>query len=102
MNRLTISLALSLFAMGASAQTVAVDVSKPDQSKPNEVTHIVADNDKFIDRKCLRQTGSHIVRHKDKRGCMDVIGSSYSQEDLERTGAVDIGQALRLLDPAIR
>lgn len=50
-------------------------------------------------RQCLRDTGSHIPPPKGQ--CLPVIGSSYSQEDIQRTGATNVGQALQMLDPSV-
>jgi hypothetical protein len=30
-----------------------------------------------------------------------VAGNSYSQQDLQRTGATDVGRALQMLDPSV-
>jgi hypothetical protein len=46
------------------------------------------------------QTGSRI-RLKDD-SCPIGPSRVYSREDIERTGAMTLGEALRLLDPAIR
>ena len=66
-----------------------------------------------LDRNCLRQTGSRIVardsvprsaRERNDRlrqRCVAASGRVYSREDIERTGEVDIADALRMLDPAI-
>ena len=50
-------------------------------------------------RQCIRDTGSLIPPPKGQ--CLPVAGSSYSQEDIRRTGATSVGQALRMLDPAV-
>lgn len=50
-------------------------------------------------RHCLRSTGSLIPPPKGQ--CLPVAGSSYSQQDLERTGTNDIGRALQMLDPSV-
>jgi hypothetical protein len=107
MNRFALSLAAFTFAASAFAQTsVQVQVQTPapsaaesEQGKAAEVTVIAADSDKVVARKCLRETGSHIPRKGDQ--CVNANGSAYSREDLQRTGAADIGDALRLLDPSI-
>jgi hypothetical protein len=52
-------------------------------------------------RNCLRATGSRIVRTSTER-CNRLPGSTYSREDLERTGQTDVGHALERLDPRIR
>lgn len=69
------------------------------------------------DRNCVRYTGSHIkaprndrrssdelekVDGLDRRDCVSANGRVYSRSDLERTGAIDVADALRRLDPAIR
>ncbi|MGH8215223.1 MAG: hypothetical protein ACREPZ_05995 [Rhodanobacteraceae bacterium] len=48
---------------------------------------------------CIRDTGSHIPPPKGQ--CLPVAGNSYSQQDIQRTGAATVGQALQTLDPSI-
>ncbi|MEJ7746507.1 MAG: hypothetical protein WKF61_07085 [Luteimonas sp.] len=56
---------------------------------------------------CLQQTGSRLVgsrivaHDKSAKRCSN-FGRVYTQDDIERTGAVDLADALRKLDPAIR
>ncbi len=50
-------------------------------------------------RHCLRQTGSLIPAARGQ--CLAVPGASYSRDDLERTGAGDLGRALQMLDPSV-
>jgi len=50
-------------------------------------------------RNCIRDTGSHIPPPKGQ--CLPVAGNSYSQQDIQRTGATDIGRALQMLDPSV-
>jgi hypothetical protein len=47
---------------------------------------------------CLT-TGTRIALKPDQ--CALVPGRAYSQSDLERTGAIDTAEALRMLDPSI-
>lgn len=60
------------------------------------------------ERYCLRHTGTHIdLRRHDRssgfdQDCIAAGGRVYTREDLERTGEVDIAEALRKLDPAIQ
>ena len=57
------------------------------------------------ERYCLRHTGTHIDlrRHQtSEQDCIAAGGGVYTRADLERTGEVDIAEALRKLDPAIR
>jgi hypothetical protein len=63
---------------------------------------------------CLRSTGSRIATRvrsserdagagSDKRPeCLSASGRVYTKQDLDSTGAVDVAEALRRLDPAIR
>ncbi|HET7931143.1 MAG TPA: hypothetical protein VFL63_07110 [Rhodanobacteraceae bacterium] len=50
-------------------------------------------------RNCIQSTGSHIPAKKGQ--CLPVVGNSYSQQDIQRTGAANIGQALQMLDPSV-
>lgn len=50
-------------------------------------------------RMCIRDTGSLIRAPKGQ--CLPVPGNSYSQKDIRETGAVNIGQALQMLDPSV-
>lgn len=65
-----------------------------------------ARKDEVNDRFCLRHTGTHIRRHDDRRAggrerCGSQFGRAYTREDLQRTGRIDIADALRALDPSI-
>ena len=56
-------------------------------------------------RYCLRHTGTRIdLRRHDgsEQDCVAAGGRVYTRADLERTGEVDIADALRKLDPAIQ
>ncbi|MFD0740503.1 hypothetical protein ACFQZQ_14560 [Lysobacter koreensis] len=54
-------------------------------------------------RNCLRYTGTRIPASRlGDKGCVAANGRVYSREDINRTGEVDIADALRKLDPAIR
>jgi hypothetical protein len=50
------------------------------------------------DSNCLSETGSRIT--PDKPGCRG-YGRSYSDQDIQRTGSTNAGDALSLLDPSI-
>jgi hypothetical protein len=47
---------------------------------------------------CLT-TGTRITLKEGE--CAAVAGRVYTQDDLQRTGAIDTAQALRMLDPSI-
>ena len=56
-------------------------------------------------RYCLRHTGTRIdLRRHDgaEQDCVAAGGRVYTRADLERTGEIDIAEALRKLDPSIR
>ena len=71
---------------------------------------VASRDDKRADRYCLRATGSRIVVRDSATGeapdfdkrCLALGGRAYSREDLAGTGEVDLADALRKLDPAIR
>jgi hypothetical protein len=48
---------------------------------------------------CIRDTGTHVPA-KD-RHCLAVPGRSYDSDDIRRTGATTVGDALDKLDPSI-
>ena len=89
------------FAHDDAAQAPAVDQAQAQDAVAQNDT---ADKKRQADRNCLRYTGSRI-RALDpatgKRPCVGGPGSAYSKDDIDRTGQVDLGRALRQLDPAI-
>lgn len=108
---------LSLAAFTASAQTVsAVALNTAAQAQveagstdatTGEVPLSAAESQlaaqRDADRNCMRYTGTRILpRNKPAKQCIPRHGSVYTREDLDRTGEVDIGQALRKLDTSIR
>jgi hypothetical protein len=52
------------------------------------------------DRNCVVDTGSRLAPAPGTRGCRG-IGRSYSDEDISRTGRIDVGDALSQLDPSV-
>lgn len=64
--------------------------------------------DPIAARFCLRETGSRIVEmqnaKRDQAGkrCVNAPGRVYTNDDIRRTGAIDLTEALRMLDPAIQ
>lgn len=51
---------------------------------------------------CLRETGTRIAPRDGKGRCLPHAGRSYSKDDLDRTGEINLADALRRLDPAVR
>lgn len=93
-----VALALPAFAQTtqdgtqAQTQTTATSKPKPQASSQRAVPPLNS-------RMCIRDTGSHIPPPKGQ--CLPVAGSSYSQNDIQRTGATNLGQALQTLDPSV-
>ena len=77
----------------ASALVLAACVTNTPGTKPI-LTESAAD---AHDPTCLTQTGSRI----DKGTMCAGHGRSYSNDDIDRTGAITAARALRLLDPSI-
>lgn len=110
MKRLALLVTLSCLAFAASAQTpvdapappVEPQVAVADAVAP-EATEQAATRD-LNDRNCLKHTGTRISPRADRNGrkCANVVGRAYNRDDLNRTGAVDLADALRRLDPAVR
>ncbi len=53
------------------------------------------------DSRCLRETGTRIKR-RDGDGCLAAPGRSYSRDEIQRTGALNLGDALQKLEPSVR
>ena len=113
MKRLKISL-ISL--LGAVAFTAMAQAAEP-QAAPAADT-VAAKKPPMSDAYCLRHTGTRITnRAADKaadkadanaattrksRTCSNgMIGRAYTRDDLDRTGDINLADALRKLDPAI-
>lgn len=50
---------------------------------------------------CVKETGTRIRAGSGREGCR-FAGRSYSREDMDRTGEIDVGRALQRLDPSIQ
>jgi len=113
MKRIALFTALLGLAFAAAAQTAAPAPAEP-AAEPAVVTPAasaeqadalenVATRNLAEDRNCLRETGSRVIRADSKgRKCVNAPGRSYTREDINSTGAVDLADALRRLDPSIR
>lgn len=108
MKRLLVLLAACGFASLAFAQSAPVESTM----EPGAAAIGTEATDAPLhDRNCLRQTGSWITASENTKArrngkkpteCANAFGRAYTREDIERTGATDVAQALRMLDPAIR
>ena len=101
----TLAIALLPLALGAVAMARAADqsavTSETAASSPAPVTAqpVRKSLPRPGEHDCLRSTGSHIPP---KAGhCLSVPGRSYSGKEIQRTGANNLGDALRMLDPSI-
>ncbi|NLA68235.1 MAG: hypothetical protein GX856_08360, partial [Gammaproteobacteria bacterium] len=95
--------ALSVLAFAAAPVVVHA------QDEPEEAARSRAkEARKADDRFCIEQTGSRITAARnarskaDEKECVAAGGRVYTREDIERTGSVDLQDALRRLDPSIR
>ncbi len=117
MKRILIASLLSTLAFAASAQG-QVTVSATADTPSTNANAQVANASPF----CLRETGSLIVASQNAKAerraraaakgnettgyvapqlrCSE-IGRSYTQEDIRRTGALNLADALRQLDPTV-
>jgi hypothetical protein len=89
MNLRVVLLAMSL--AGVFAEPVALGADTETPTKEAKAVKPLA--------KCAAVTGSHI-RPKVENGCeARKPNRSYTLEDIQRTGEIDLNQALRRLDP---
>lgn len=102
MNRFLIAgLALSLLLSSAAARADAdADTqAKPSDDPSTEIAESKADSRSArLDRFCPDATASRIKR---QRASCSSPGRVYSREDLDRTGASTLSEALTRLDPSI-
>lgn len=115
MFRITRLGALALLCAGsfaASAQSVGVSVQVGD-GQPLQDEVINPGDQPATHPFCVRSTGSRIAPRtrplaasadgrRMRPDCVPTAGRVYTRHDLDSTGAVDIGDALRRLDPSIR
>jgi hypothetical protein len=73
-------------ATDADAEAASAATEKPPVSEAN----------------CVRQTGSRIRPRDHKTACNGLPGRAYTKEDLDRTGHLNLADALRSLDSSIR
>ena len=100
-------LAAPFAALAQSTDPAPVDPA-PSQSEADTPMQVTGEEGsaqekvKPIDHFCLQNTGSLISARRATAGrrCAG-IGRSYSQEDLRRTGEIDVADALRRLDSSI-
>jgi hypothetical protein len=116
MKRLVFCSLLLGLAFSAVAQTPAATPAEPaaPQATPAPVDDVATQlqpapreeaskKNEATDRNCLKETGSRIAPRPDSKGrkCVNASGRSYTKGDLDSTGAIDLSDALRRLDPAV-
>lgn len=103
MKRLLLTSLLSAVAFVAAAQAPA-----PPGAEPADLRAADMANEDAVKPFCLEETGSLITAAQNRRlakadkKCAPVAGRSWSRRDIERTGAIDLADALRQLDPTVR
>jgi hypothetical protein len=96
-----------LFAIGVLA--LPAFAAPQQKAEPPAVPAAHSDAERMAERFCVRDTGSRIVSRQKKaenaedfnKRCLAFNGRVYTREDIDRTGEVDLADALRKLDPAI-
>ncbi|MGH8109536.1 MAG: hypothetical protein ACREO1_12580 [Arenimonas sp.] len=106
MFKLILGAAIFSMATLATAQNVDVKVTATTkEAVATENINIRANMSgvaSFYKPRCITDTGTRIKhRAKDKNGCNGLAGNSYDRDDLDRTGALTVGEALMHLDPSI-
>ncbi|KGM56957.1 hypothetical protein N799_12170 [Lysobacter arseniciresistens ZS79] len=122
MKRLLLTCLIAPLAFAAAAQVETTDARVDAGAAEAEAivdtrTSTETTTERDARRDCMRYTGSLILAERNRRAadaegndvdemdrddCVAANGRVYSREDLRRTGATDIADALRRLDPAIR
>lgn len=108
MTRLLLAALLAAFAGAAIAQTVTV-TKESGETETARAAEAEAPAPEPV-RNCMRNTGSRIVAAENMRAekqgkpqrCANAAGRVYSSDDLERTGHINIADALRSLDTSMR
>jgi hypothetical protein len=108
MNKLVMPILLALCVGTAFAQSETATTTDPNSTTVVTATPEQKDAQKQADMFCLRETGTHLKQitttksHDRAVECATSSpGRTYSREDIERTGALTVAEALRRLDPAI-
>jgi hypothetical protein len=125
MNRLLLAGLLAGMSFAAAAQSQPEAPQQPQSNAIGTAIQPVVQDElqseiptrDVRDHSCLRETGSLVNtaqnqktlrearRRNDINGTVEVkcaaYGGAYTQQDIRRTGATDLSEALRLLDPSI-
>lgn len=105
MNRFAIAVVLGFAALSVQAQSEPAPAPAPATAAAGtgSADTIVVRGDASArpvpDAGCIRESGT-LLRKRDKKGCTGAPGQSYSREQIDRTGAIDTGEAIRRLSPS--
>ena len=83
-----------------TAATETRDVATP--ATDVETASAATEKPPVSEANCVRQTGSRIRPRDRKTACNGLPGRAYTKEDLDRTGHMNLADALRTLDSSIR
>lgn len=108
MTRILLAALLTAFAGAAVAQTVTV-TKESGETEAVQTAEAEAPAREPV-RTCMRSTGSRVVAAQNMRAekegkpqrCATGFGRVYTSDDLDRTGHINIADALRSLDTSIR
>lgn len=96
-------LSIALLLAGLAAPAFAVEPAPaPRDAARVHGAEARKDREAEIDRHCLRETGTRLRHRAGERRCTAFSGRVWTREDLQRTGHVDLADALRTLDVSIR
>ncbi|MET0328708.1 MAG: hypothetical protein ABW163_08065 [Luteimonas sp.] len=94
---------LAGLAFGAVTQVAHAQQQEEEEESARERGQRASPADRF----CIRETGSRVTAARNARSkradqeCTTGGGRVYTREDIERTGSVDVKDALRRLDPSV-
>lgn len=103
----TIRILVATLACGGAFAAAAQTAGEPSEAVDRAAATQAEAKADEVDRFCLRETGSRIPMasrvsgKRDQRRCTGANGRVYTREEIERTGEVDLADALRRLDPSI-
>ncbi len=108
MTRILLAVLLTAFAGAAAAQTVTV-AKESGETETVQAAEVEAPAREPL-RTCMRNTGSRIVAAQNLRAekegkpqrCANGFGRVYTSDDLDRSGHINLADALRSLDTSIR
>jgi len=94
---------LAGFAFGAVVPVAHAQQQEEEEESARERGQRASASDRF----CIRETGSRVTAARNARSkraeqeCVNAGGRVYTRDDIDRTGSVDVKDALRRLDPSI-